>query len=425
MYEERSIQSASSFASVNVQEEYEWETKPHHSFQEVARAGPPLPPLDFPTPNITSMQHLTRVIVVHPTTQKRLLARHVLFPQTRHCHGIDDLSTTTASTEKDSSTRTLDEVLQGKHAYLTKKKLSQTASGQVRICLLLQPRQKSGRTSKTEWELTSHWVVVKSFHSGAMGKSQSVLRKDPLCDVAARQHVGNYHPHIVGCLDAFQDGEFLYEVLPYMTGGTLYKRLLGETMSSASFDTEASSLSSGETIAGSSCASSAPTTSTITTNTSAAWTLHPVPEDQARRWFSQLLNAMEHLQKKGVCHGGISLESILLDHRGNMCLSSFGLALRVPYQARSNLGGTGVTDVSEGSLRRLLRCCMPDSYLTDIDPIFLAPELTNVLMSKSQQASAPGRGSGEEWCHFDGLSVDLWSLGIVLFIMLTGTGKKR
>ena len=107
-----------------------------------------------------------------------------------------------------------------------------------------------------------------------------------------------------------------------------------------------------------------------------------------------------HLQNKGICHRNLSLENLLLDSEGKLVIADFGLALRVPYTDWSNFGG--VTDVSEGSLRRLIL-----AQGNGGNTPYLAPELLK---------------SG---ATFDGFSVDMWAAGVILFMMLVGRAPFR
>jgi serine/threonine protein kinase len=104
--------------------------------------------------------------------------------------------------------------------------------------------------------------------------------------------------------------------------------------------------------------------------------------------------AVDHLQKKGVCHRDISLENLLLDKDDKLCLVDFGLALRVPYT--DNYGG-GVTDVSAGTSRRLMISQGQGGKL-----MYAAPE---IILQQHE---------------VDPFATDLWSVGVVLFVMLVG-----
>jgi serine/threonine protein kinase len=96
-----------------------------------------------------------------------------------------------------------------------------------------------------------------------------------------------------------------------------------------------------------------------------------------------------------VCHRDISLENILIDKQDRLVLIDHGMSLRVPYTDPSNYGC--VTDVSAGTRRRLTK-----SQGQGGKHMYAAPEVIN----KSEVV--------------DAFAIDLWSAGVVLFVMLVG-----
>ncbi|XP_057422381.1 CBL-interacting serine/threonine-protein kinase 21 isoform X1 [Lotus japonicus] len=98
-------------------------------------------------------------------------------------------------------------------------------------------------------------------------------------------------------------------------------------------------------------------------------------ECEARKLFQQLIDAVDYCHNKGVYHRDLKPENLLLDSKGNLKVSDFGLsALKKP----SNVLNT--------------RCG---------SPCYVAPEL---LLSKG----------------YDGAAADVWSCGVVLFELLAG-----
>jgi len=116
------------------------------------------------------------------------------------------------------------------------------------------------------------------------------------------------------------------------------------------------------------------------------------PENEARYWFRQILNGLSFLQRHGVCHRDMSLENLIID--GNKTLiMDFGMCLRVPYSGIGN----GFADVTAGTLRRIMT-----RQGTCGKPNYMSPEILRNT-------------------EFDGFAVDLWGVGVILFMMLTGS----
>eukprot|EP00930_Biecheleria_cincta_P043964 TRINITY_DN30166_c0_g1_i1.p1 TRINITY_DN30166_c0_g1~~TRINITY_DN30166_c0_g1_i1.p1 ORF type:complete len:360 (-),score=57.65 TRINITY_DN30166_c0_g1_i1:167-1204(-) len=100
-------------------------------------------------------------------------------------------------------------------------------------------------------------------------------------------------------------------------------------------------------------------------------------EAEARRLFQQIISAVDFCHRSGVCHRDLKPENILLDSDWNVKLADFGLAARMKDDEM-------LTD-SCGSLN------------------YAAPELFT------------------KGCSYNGAGVDIWSCGVVLYAMLTGT----
>lgn len=103
-----------------------------------------------------------------------------------------------------------------------------------------------------------------------------------------------------------------------------------------------------------------------------------VTEDLARKYFRQLISAVDFCHSRGVYHRDLKPENLLLDENGDLKVSDFGLsALR-----------------DEGDSQGLLhtRCGTP---------AYVAPEILRK------------RG-------YDGAKSDVWSCGVVLFVLICG-----
>ncbi|WOL15688.1 CBL-interacting protein kinase 32 isoform X1 [Canna indica] len=101
-------------------------------------------------------------------------------------------------------------------------------------------------------------------------------------------------------------------------------------------------------------------------------------EDEARRYFQQLINAVDYCHSRGVYHRDLKPENLLLDANENLKVSDFGLSA-VSRQVRDD----GLFHTACGT------------------PNYVAPEVLN------------DRG-------YDGATADLWSCGVILFVLLAG-----
>lgn len=99
-------------------------------------------------------------------------------------------------------------------------------------------------------------------------------------------------------------------------------------------------------------------------------------ENESRRYFQQLIDAVAHCHSKGVYHRDLKPENLLLDFQGNLKVSDFGLSA-LPQQGVDLLHTTCGT------------------------PNYVAPEVLGY------------RG-------YDGAAADLWSCGVILFVLMAG-----
>ncbi|KAI3666855.1 hypothetical protein L6452_41893 [Arctium lappa] len=101
-------------------------------------------------------------------------------------------------------------------------------------------------------------------------------------------------------------------------------------------------------------------------------------EDAARNYFRQLITAIDFCHSRGVYHRDLKPENLLVDEEGNLKVSDFGLSALLETRRQDGL---------------LHTACGTPSYI--------APE---VIHQKG----------------YDGAKADIWSSGVVLFVLLTG-----
>ena len=202
-----------------------------------------------------------------------------------------------------------------------------------------------------------------------------------------------HNHHVVLLLDAMYDDNNLYMILPYYTGGSLHQFMLH----------------------------------------------HPrgLPEDEARCLFGQLLEAIYYCHSHGICHRDISTQNLLLavdsaegtgandssvsaattaapvDTRSNhhkpynLVLIDFGMCIRVPHSYPDDDVTKDATDISAGTMRRLIHS---DQHCGKLR--FMSPEM--------YQSSVTDPEDNTHQDAVDGLAVDLWAAAVVLFVLLTG-----
>ncbi|KAE9598923.1 hypothetical protein Lal_00022583 [Lupinus albus] len=101
-------------------------------------------------------------------------------------------------------------------------------------------------------------------------------------------------------------------------------------------------------------------------------------EEVARKYFQQLISAVEFCHARGVYHRDIKPENLLVDENGNLKVSDFGLSAVSDQIRQDELFHTFCGT-----------------------PAYVAPE---VLSSRG----------------YDGAKVDIWSCGVVLFVLMAG-----
>lgn len=101
-------------------------------------------------------------------------------------------------------------------------------------------------------------------------------------------------------------------------------------------------------------------------------------EDQARKYFQQLISAVDFCHSRGVSHRDLKPENLLLDDNEDLKISDFGLSA-LPEQLRLD----GLLHTQCGT------------------PAYVAPE---VLRKKG----------------YDGSKADTWSCGVILYVLLAG-----
>lgn len=114
-----------------------------------------------------------------------------------------------------------------------------------------------------------------------------------------------------------------------------------------------------------------------------------VPEEVAHFYFRQLIAGIAYCHSKGVAHRDVKPENVLLDGSGNLKLADFGLA--------------ALFSDGRGNSRLCNTVCG--------SPPYIAPEV--VTGKRSKKSDVLDRG-------YEPNIADIWSCGIVLFVLLVG-----
>ncbi|KAL3699670.1 hypothetical protein R1sor_017692 [Riccia sorocarpa] len=141
------------------------------------------------------------------------------------------------------------------------------------------------------------------------------------------------HPNIVQLLEVLASKTKIYIVLEFVTGGELFDKIVHHGR---------------------------------------------LKEDEARKYFQQLINAVDFCHSRGVYHRDLKPENLLLDSQGNLKISDFGLSA-LPQQYRED----GLLHTTCGT------------------PNYVAPEVIN------------DKG-------YKGATADLWSCGVILYVLMAG-----
>ncbi|XP_010276975.1 PREDICTED: CBL-interacting protein kinase 5-like [Nelumbo nucifera] len=209
------------------------------------------------------------------------------------------------------------------------------------------PMEKKGTILMQRYEmgrLLGQGTFAKVYHARNIRSGQSVaikvIDKEKVLKVGLMEQIKReisvmhlvHHPNVVQLYEVLASKSKIYFAMEYVRGGELFNKV-----------------SKGK-----------------------------LKEDAARKYFQQLIGAIDYCHSRGVYHRDLKPENLLLDENGNLKVSDFGLSAL--WESRRQDG--------------LL-------HTTCGTPAYVAPE---VISKKG----------------YDGAKSDIWSCGVVLFVLLAG-----
>ena len=156
----------------------------------------------------------------------------------------------------------------------------------------------------------------------------------------------------------------------------------------------------------------------------------PMVDALARYYFHQLIDGVASLHSANIVHRDLKPENLALDHTFDLKLVDFGLSTRrkpprtqPPTHAQpSDAAGEEVDDDDEGvdwAYAARLQQALASAALQDPHDDGTCMHLTGV---GSQPYSAPEAYYRDLYSHrpYKGAPADLWSCGVILYVLLTG-----
>ncbi|TVU18831.1 hypothetical protein EJB05_34946, partial [Eragrostis curvula] len=213
--------------------------------------------------------------------------------------------------------------------------------------LLTMETEKNGNILLQRYEvgrLLGQGTFAKVYHARNIVTSQSVaikvIDKDKIFKVGLMEQIKREisvmklvrHPNVVQLYEVMATKSKIYFVLEYVKGGELFNKIAKGKLR----------------------------------------------EDAARKYFQQLISAVDFCHSRGVYHRDLKPENLLVDENGNLKISDFGLSALAESRRQDGL-----------------------LHTTCGTPAYVAPE---VISRKG----------------YDGAKVDTWSCGVILFVLMAG-----
>jgi serine/threonine protein kinase len=209
------------------------------------------------------------------------------------------------------------------------------------------------------------------------------LIEDAITEISVMNHLTSCEqaPWLLRCLGVFRSDEKVYVVTEYATGGELFDTILQRGA---------------------------------------------MKEDRARHTFNQILQAVNFLHRKNIAHRDISLENILC-HGNDIRVIDFAQCVTTHDAAGDTLwyfgsAGKGNYRAPECTLpaTNAVTAKVPQNFCGECRVVFTSSRQGNFLFNVRLPADAqPGSYSQAELVGFLACPLDMFALGVCLFMMLT------
>lgn len=241
-------------------------------------------------------------------------------------------------------------------------------------------------------------IVIKAMDKFTIRHLQRIGNKEnPLREISIMQILGANTPHVSGLIDAVEDDTKVYAIMKYL--GTELFNFAGK-----------------------------------------------ISEKKIQHCFRQIVKGVRTLQRNSFCHRDISLENILVSSSGTCTIIDFGLTLIVPRMQQKVINSV-VKSCNEnacGKSRQRPTQCDEDERTDDEEDSTDLSAMAEFMEDDEAKDTLSGMG-GEEYVPvmllpqgicgkenyvapeilansdpFDGMLVDNWALGVLLFMLFTG-----
>ena len=220
-----------------------------------------------------------------------------------------------------------------------------------------------GGQQPVQWRATERQVAVKcierSKYEQHVARHRGQLNEDPIKEVAVMEYICSKGgaPYVLPLLATYADEQTVYVILPFCPNGDLFGVV--------------------ERDGG-------------------------LQEAMAATYMGQIVKGLEHLHDMGLAHHDMSLENLMVDDAKRAIIIDFGMAVKAAPTFTDFWGG-GHDRLSAGRSYRAVPLAPRRGWPGRCGKLlYMAPELFDCRAS------------------FDVFAADVWALGIILFLLLTG-----